>query len=181
MGRRTGTKTIEFMTIDEIKAIPKDGRVTYAQIMVDYRPQKIDPNWVRITVGGNLIDYPGELTTRTADLITSKILWNSNLSTPGACYMCADVKNFYLCTPMDCPEYMKMKADLFPEKFMDKYKLHDKVYKGYIWIRIVRTMYGLPQAGTLSNKLLRKSHTHLVCGNACADQYGLPSSLTTSV
>jgi hypothetical protein len=31
---------------------------------------------VRITSGGNLIDYPGELTTRTADLTTSKILWN---------------------------------------------------------------------------------------------------------
>jgi hypothetical protein len=69
--------------------------------------------------------------------------------------MCADVKNFYLCTPMDRPEYMKMKADLFPDEFMEKYKLHDKVYKGYIWIRIVRTMYGLPQAGILSNKLLR--------------------------
>jgi hypothetical protein len=127
-----GTETIEFMSIDKIKAIPKDRTVTYARIVVDYRPQKKDPNRVRITVGGNLIDYPGELTTRTADLITSKILWNSTLSTPGARYMCADVKNFYLCTPMDGPEYMKMKADLFPEEFMDKYKLH-----GYIWIHIV--------------------------------------------
>jgi hypothetical protein len=109
-----GTETIEFMTIDEIKAIPKDQTITYARIVVDYRPQKKDPNRVHITVGGNLIDYPGELSTRTADLITSKILWNSTLSTPGAHYMCADVKNFYLSTPMDRPEYMKMKADLFP-------------------------------------------------------------------
>jgi hypothetical protein len=151
-----GTETVEFMSIDEIKQIPKDRTVTYARIVVDYRPQKGDPNRVRITVGGNLIDYPGELTTRTADLITSKILWNSTLSTPDARYMCADVKNFYLCTPMDRPEYMKMKADLFPQEFMDEYKLHNKVYKGFIWIKIVRTMYGLPQAGILSNKLLRK-------------------------
>jgi hypothetical protein len=69
-----GTETIEFMSINEIKAIPKDRTVTYARIVVNYRPQKKDPNQVRITVGGNLIDYPGELTTRTADLITSKIL-----------------------------------------------------------------------------------------------------------
>jgi hypothetical protein len=102
------------MTIDKIKAIPKDQTVTYAWIVVDYRPQKKDPNRVHLTVGGNLIDYPGELSTRTADLITSKILWNSTLSTPGARYMCADVKKFYLSTPMDRPEYMKMKADLFP-------------------------------------------------------------------
>ena len=72
------------MSKDEIKRIPKDRTVTYARIVVDYRPQKEDPNRVRITVGGNLIDYPGELTTRTADLTTAKLLWNSTLSTPGA-------------------------------------------------------------------------------------------------
>jgi hypothetical protein len=54
-----GTNTIFFMTIDEIKQISKDRTVTYARIVVDYRPQKDDPNRVRITVGGNLIDYPG--------------------------------------------------------------------------------------------------------------------------
>ena len=84
------------MTHQEIKAIPKEKTVTYARIVVDYRPQKADPNCVRITVGGNLINYPGELTTRTADLVTSKILWNSTLSAENARYMCADVKNFYL-------------------------------------------------------------------------------------
>jgi hypothetical protein len=64
-----GTETIEFMSIDKIKVIPRDRTVTYARIVVDYRPQKKDPNRVCITVGDNLIDYPGELTTRTADLI----------------------------------------------------------------------------------------------------------------
>jgi hypothetical protein len=68
------------MAPEDIPTIPKDQTVTYARIVVDYRPQKADPNQVRITVGGNLIDYPGELTTRTADLVTSKILWNSTLN-----------------------------------------------------------------------------------------------------
>ena len=45
--------------------------------MVDFRPQKADPNRVRMTAGGNLIEYAGELTTRTADLTTAKIVWNS--------------------------------------------------------------------------------------------------------
>jgi hypothetical protein len=53
-----GTETIFFMSKDEIKEIPKDRTVTYARILVDYQPQKADPNRVRITVGGNLIDYP---------------------------------------------------------------------------------------------------------------------------
>ena len=50
---------------------------------LDYRPPKKAPNQVCITVGGNLIKYPFELTTRTADLTTSRILWNSVISTPG--------------------------------------------------------------------------------------------------
>ena len=84
------------MSHDEIRRIAPDCTVTYARIVVDYLPQKDYPNQVRITVGGNLIDSPGKLTTRTDDLSTSKILWNSTLSTPDAEYACADVGNFYL-------------------------------------------------------------------------------------
>ena len=36
---------------------------------------------MRITARGNLIKYTGELTTRTADLTTTKVVWNSVLST----------------------------------------------------------------------------------------------------
>ena len=87
-----GTNTFKFMSLDEIHNITGNRTVTYARIVVDYRPQKKDPNRVQITAGGNLINYPGELTTRTADLTTSKILWNSTISTPGARYACADAK-----------------------------------------------------------------------------------------
>ena len=52
-------------------------------------------------VVGNLLDYPGELTTQTANLTTTKVMWNSVISTPDARYMCADVKKFYLCTPLE--------------------------------------------------------------------------------
>ena len=50
-------------------------------MVVDFRPQKENPNRVRITAGRNLITFLDELTTRTADLTVSKILWNSVLST----------------------------------------------------------------------------------------------------
>ena len=96
-----GTNTVYFMKKEDIKNIPKDRTVTYARIVVDYRPQKSDPNRVRITAGGNLITYPFELTTRTANLPTSKILWNSTISTKDAKYICIDIKNMYLATPME--------------------------------------------------------------------------------
>ena len=92
-GDEKGTDIITWMTTNQIRTIPKDRTVTYTRIFVDYREQKKDPNRVRITAGGDLIDYPYELTTRTADLITTKIMWNSVLSTEGAKYMCIDIKN----------------------------------------------------------------------------------------
>ena len=108
-GAHKGTNTVKFLTHEEIRRIPPDRTVTYARIVIDYSPQKDDPNRVRITVGGNLIDYPDGLSTRTADLTRTKILWNSVISTPNAKYMCADIKSFYHETPLDRYECMKMK------------------------------------------------------------------------
>ena len=147
---------MRFLDLEGIKNIPKGRVVTYARIVVDYRPQKKDPNRVRITAGGNLIQYPGELTTRTSDLRTSKIMWNSTISTRGARYMTADAGNFYLATPMERKEYLRIPITHIPQEFMDMYKLHEKVKNGYVYCEIVRGMYGLPQAGILANQLLKK-------------------------
>ena len=139
-----------------INNIPSDRTVTYTRIVVDFRPQKSDPNRVLITAGGNLISYPEELTSRTADLITTKIMWNSVLSTPGARYMCIDIKNIYLATPLDRYEYMKMPVDLIPDNIMNLYNLHNKVKNGFVYMQIQRGLYGLLQSGILANKILRK-------------------------
>ena len=155
-GITEGTNTIRFMTHEQIRCIPADRTVTYARIVVDYRPQKADPNRVRITVGGNLIDYPYELTTRTANLSTSKMLWNSTISTEGAKFAVADIANMYLETPMDRYEYMRMPIDLIPQEVIDHYDLLPKVKNGFVYMEIIRGMYGLPQAGVLANKLLKQ-------------------------
>ena len=144
------------MTHDQIRQIPKDRVVTYARIVVDFRPQKEDPNRVRITAGGNLIKYPGELTTRTANLTTSKILWNSVVSTEGAKFMGIDVKSFYLCTPMDRYEYMKMPLALFPDHIVKQHNLGEKAKNGFVYLETRKAIYGLPQAGSLANKLLKE-------------------------
>ena len=39
-----GTNTICFLTHEEIRRIPANCTVTYARIVVDYRPQKADKN-----------------------------------------------------------------------------------------------------------------------------------------
>ncbi len=71
-GITKGTNTIFFLSHTEIRLIPADRIVTYARIVIDHRPQKDDPHQVRITVGGNLINYSFELTTRTTDMVSPK-------------------------------------------------------------------------------------------------------------
>ena len=82
------------MTPEQIKRIAGDRIVTYEKIVADYRSKKIDPDCVRITAGGNLLKYPGELSTKVAYLTTSKMLWNSVLSTNKAKFMGIKIKNF---------------------------------------------------------------------------------------
>jgi hypothetical protein len=144
------------MTHNEIKRIPPNRTITYACMVVDFRPQKADPHQIRINAGGNLINYPGKLSTQTADLTTSKLMWNSVLGTKGGKYMCLDIKNFYLTAPLDCFEYMKMPIMLFPNWIVKQYNLLEHVKNGYIYLEMRQAVWGLPQAGILANKLLQK-------------------------
>jgi len=153
---KKGSDTLFVLDHEQIKAIPKDRTITYARLVVDYRPQKEDPNRVRITAGGNLIDYPGDVTTRTADLVTSKILWNSVLSTEGAKYMTMDISNFYLSAPLDRYEYMRFPFEIFPQHVVEQYDLKRKQKNGFVYVEIRKAIYGLPQAGALANKLLKE-------------------------
>ena len=83
--------------------------------MAEIRPQKAETHRTRINVEGNLILFPGDVTTPTADLIASKLIFNSVLSTKNAKFMCADIANLYLNNPMDRYEYMKLPLDIIPE------------------------------------------------------------------
>ena len=71
--------------------------------------------------------------------------------------MTIDIKNFYLVTPMDIYEYMKIKFDTIPKEIKEKYNLSDKLHNGYIYIEIQKGMYGLKQSGILANKHLKKN------------------------
>ena len=129
----------------------------YGRIVVNYRPEKSDPNRVRLTVGGDHINYPGNCSMPTADILTVKMLLNSVISTKGAKFMSIDIKNFYLNTPMARYEYMRLKIAELPQDFIDEYKLHDKTAKyGYVYLEIQKGVYGLPQAGILTQKILEK-------------------------
>ena len=70
---------------------PRLKDITYSPIVVNYCPQKIEKECTRLTVGGNLIDYPWPMATLTADLTTAKLLFNSVVPTAGANFVTMDI------------------------------------------------------------------------------------------
>ena len=155
-GRIRGTDTIRFIRKSDI---PQDRRkdVTYGRFVCNVRPEKAEPNRTRFTVGGDRINYPGEVATPTAEMLTAKLLFNSVISTPGAKFMTMDISNFYLMTPLPRPEYLRLKLDDIPTEIIKEYRL-DLLAEpdGTIYVLVRLGMYGLPQAGLLANELLEK-------------------------
>ncbi len=111
-------------------------------------PQKAEPNQMKFTVGGDRINYPGEVATPTAEMLVAKMLFNSVISMKGARFMTMDISNFYLMTPLHCAKFIGIKLSDIPNEVINEYKLREKATKnGSIYIRAKRSMYGLPQAG----------------------------------
>ena len=81
------------MTPAEVHLILADRTVTYPRIIVYVRTHKSDPNRVRLTVEGNLLNAPGDHSTPIADMATIKILWNSVLSIQDAKFASIDIKD----------------------------------------------------------------------------------------
>jgi hypothetical protein len=152
----TATETIFFIDKQDIPNTRK-GDITYGRIVCTYRDGKKDKYRTRITMGGNLINYPGDCGTPTADLLTIELLLNSIISTPHAKFMSIDIKDLYLKTPMTRYEYFRMKLELFPEDIIAEYDLRSKVNaNSYVHCEVRRGMYGLPQAGIIAQKLLEE-------------------------
>jgi hypothetical protein len=75
-GRIEGSSTIFFIPR---QAVPKGKIITYGRFVVEIHPNKSETHRVRLTVGGNLIQYPGDFSISSADLTTSKCLWNRTI------------------------------------------------------------------------------------------------------
>ena len=155
-GRNKGTDTIHLIHKPEIP----DHRwkdVAYTRIVVNEQPQKAEVNITRLTYGGSNLKMDMDLGTPTASLLTVKILLNSVISTPGTKFMAIDIKDFYLNTPLERPEFIRLELSNFPEDVIQQYNLRESVdSKGFIYAKITRGMYGLPHAGVVAQKLLEK-------------------------
>jgi hypothetical protein len=69
--------------------------------------------------------------------------------------MMMDIKNYYIGTLLPRFEYKKMLISRFPEEIVQKYNLNALAVDGWVHIEIRKGMYGLKQAGLLTNQLLQ--------------------------
>ena len=122
------------------------------EVHEEVKPHKEDPNCTCITVAGSQICYPGYVGTPTGSLHLIKLIINSVLS---RCNARLVLKNFYLQTPMDRSEYVRIKLSDIPQEFIEEYNLSEAAQNGWIYFEILCGCYGLPQSGQLANDLLR--------------------------
>ncbi len=154
--REKETSTIKFTHKDKV---PEDRKkdVMYKSFSCDFKPNKEEKEHTRLTVGGDRINYPDDCSTPTADMILFKILVSSLLSTPNAKCIMIDIKDFYLQTPMERAEYMRLKISDMPEEVIQYYNLISLVTQdGYLYCKITQGMYGLLQSGIIAQELLKK-------------------------
>ena len=64
-------------------------------------------------------------------------------------------KKNYLNNALPDPEYMKFHIETIPQEIIDKYNLLNIVDNhGFVYVKIIKVMYGLKQAGIISHKAL---------------------------
>ena len=172
--------------------VPQGKKITYSNPVCDYRPLKDDPYRVRLTVGGDKLHCNFDVGAPAASLLEAKILFNSVISTPGARFMSADIKDFFLLSEMSEYEYIRIPFKWIPEEIRLQYGLYDKVSSdGYVYCEVRKGMYGLKQAARLAfDRLVTKlapygykpdryapgfwtHHTRPTVFSLCVDDFGI--------
>ena len=122
---------------------------------------------VRGTFGGDKVNYPGVTAAFTAHLETIRVLLNATVS-EDAEFCTADIKDFYLGTPLDRKEYMRIPLKHIPLDIQERYNIAGMVHNGFVLMEISKGIYGLPQAGKLAQDRLvthLATHDYIQCVN----------------
>jgi hypothetical protein len=108
---------------------------------------------VRGAAGGDRIVFPGNVSASTADMEVVKLLAHSVASDrthkPTGC-MSADIKDFYLGTPMERKEYVRIYLKHLPPDVVREFGLDEFIHNDSVLFEIGKCIYGLPQACLLS-------------------------------
>ena len=90
----------------------------------------------RLIVDGDQVNSPYEVSTKTVSLDTTKMFLNLVISTPNVWFMTMDIKDFYLGTPLQRYEYIRLQYDIIQNEIKEQYDLHAFKHGDYVYFEI---------------------------------------------
>jgi hypothetical protein len=151
----TTTKTMRPIHKQEIPADRRKDITYYNPVLKEKMKEGVLVRRVRGTLGGDRINYTGEVTARTASLEVVRTLLNSVLA-DDADFMTADITDYYLNTPLLRSEYVRVGKGQISSTIVSEYNLDAYLLDGYYYFEVEKGMYGLPQSGLLAQQRLIK-------------------------
>ena len=100
-------------------------------------PHKSEPYRIRLTFGGDRLDFPDDTSSPAASLLETKLLLNSTISDAHlvARFVTIDLKDFFLATPMARSEYMRIHSKQFPPEIRALYMIDSLIDSdGYVYV-----------------------------------------------
>ena len=82
-----------------------------------------------------------------ASLELFKIITNSVLSQRGEHYTTFDIKKFFLGTPLNRPEYVKIWLSAITQEFIEECDLETQTQEVWVYLEIRKGVYGYPRQG----------------------------------
>ena len=108
---------------------------------------------MRGTIGGDQVNYPGITTAYTAHLESIRVMLNATVS-ENARIATADIKDFYLGTPLDRPEYMRISLKHIPLDVQLRYEIAAMVENEYVIMEITKGPSGWQTSSRSSSPTL---------------------------
>ena len=149
-----GNNAITFIHRNQV---PTNKKYAYENMVRDYGPLKVEKYRVRLTIGGDVLEYENNASSPAASLLETKLLLNSVISDAhaGARFMTADLKDFFLQSFLEEPEYIRIHSKYFLPEIRQKYNIDSIIAPdGYVYCEIQKRMYGLKQAAKLARDQL---------------------------
>ena len=130
--RIKGTGTFKVIRFNDIP-FEKRKDIFHTRVVCEYRHDKDDPNRTHITIAGGHTLVHFDVSTPTGSLELVNLMINSVLSQQNAQFAAFDIKNFYLDTPMENPEYVRVKLEDIPREFIEEYHLLENESHGWVY------------------------------------------------
>jgi hypothetical protein len=151
----TTTQTMRPIHKHQIPADRRKDITYYNPVLKEKMKGNVLVRRVRGTLGGDRINYKGDVSARTASLEVVRTLLNSVLA-DDADFMTADITDYYLNTPLLRSEYVRVGKSQISSTIVSEYKLEAYLIDDYYYFEVVKGMYGLPQSGLLAQQRLIK-------------------------